>query len=130
MADAFDVLLFGDETGDFREPLDKLCQHRRGLVSLHFIESLNEVLRDEVRQQPHHVQEQIPSFTDIPDLVKRYLETTSRNPIIESILTCICQLASVMRCVSQPLYRKVDSNGPTAISTTIHRDISCHPTLP
>nr|BBL33417.1 putative polyketide synthase [Lachnum palmae] len=96
MAGAFEVLLFGDETGDFREPLDKLCERRKGVVFLHFIERLHETLRDEIRQQPRHVQKQIPPFTDIPDLVKRYIESGSRNPILESTLTCICQLASVM----------------------------------
>lgn len=97
MAGAFEILLFGDETGDFREPLDKLCERRKGVVFLHFIERLHDTLRDEIHKQPRHVQKQIPPFTDIPDLVKRYIESGSRNPILESTLTCICQLASVMR---------------------------------
>lgn len=97
MDSTFDVFVFGDETSDFREPLDKLCERRRGLVSQHFIQRLPETLREEIHKQPRHVQKQIPPFTDIPDLVKRYRESSSRNPILESTLTCICQLASVMR---------------------------------
>ncbi len=100
MAGAFEVLLFGDETGDFREPLDKLCERRKGVVFLHFIQRLHETLRDEVHKQPRQVQQQIPPFTNVPDLVKRYTESGSRNPILESTLTCICQLASVMRYAS------------------------------
>ncbi|TVY85206.1 Non-reducing polyketide synthase terA [Lachnellula suecica] len=96
MAGAFEVLLFGDETGDFREPLKKLCDRRKGVVFLHFIERLNETLRDEVHQQPRHVQDQIPPFTDIAELVKHYHESGKRNPILETTLACICQLASVI----------------------------------
>jgi len=97
MAGVFEVLLFGDETGDFCEPLDKLCERRRGVLFLHFIERLHWTLRDEIHKQPRHVQNQIPPFTDIPDLVKRYTESSSRNPILESTLTCIYQLANVIR---------------------------------
>jgi naphtho-gamma-pyrone polyketide synthase len=100
MADVFEILLFGDETSDFREPLQKLCERRKGVVFLHFIDSLKEVLRDEVRRQPRYVQEQIPPFTDVLDLVKRYQDSTSRNQILETTFACICQLASVIRCVS------------------------------
>ncbi|PVH98315.1 ketoacyl-synt-domain-containing protein [Periconia macrospinosa] len=97
MDSTFDIFVFGDETSDFREPLDKLCERRRGLVSQHFIQRLHETLREEIHKQPRHVQKQIPPFTDIPDLVKRYRESSSRNPILESTLTCICQLAMAFR---------------------------------
>ncbi|KAH8804520.1 putative polyketide synthase [Xylogone sp. PMI_703] len=93
---AFEVLLFGDETGDSREPLQKLCERRKGVVFVNFIDKLRGVLREEIRQQPRHVQQQIPPFTDLLDLVKQYRESGSRNPILETTLTCICQLASVM----------------------------------
>lgn len=102
MRGAYEVLLFGDETGDFREPLQKLCERQKGAVFLHFIESVNEVLRDEVRRQPSHVKKQIPPFSDVLDLVKQYQDSASRNPILETTLTCICQLASVVRFVSGP----------------------------
>jgi len=99
MSDTFNILLFGDETGDFREPLRKLCERRRGVVFLHFVERLKETLRDELRQHPRYVQAQIPPFTDFLDLVRRYIESGSKNPILETTLACICQLASVIRCV-------------------------------
>lgn len=69
MVESFQFLLFGDETGDFREPLQKLCERQKGINFLHFIDRLNEVLRDEVRRQPRHVKKHIPPFTDILDLV-------------------------------------------------------------
>lgn len=102
MAEAFQVLLFGDETGDFREPLQKLCERQKGVIFLHFVDRVNEVLRDEVRRQPRYVKKQIPPFTDILDLVKQYQDSASRNQILETTLACICQLGSVIRCVFRP----------------------------
>ena len=97
MAEALQVLLFGDETGDFRELLQKLCERQRGNVFSHFIVRLNEVLRDEVRQQPRYVKRLIPPFTDVLDLVKQYRDSTTRNQILETTLACVCQLGSVIR---------------------------------
>lgn len=99
MTEPFQVFLFGDETGDFREPLQKLCERQKGVVFLHFIDRVNEILRDETRRQPRHVKKQIPPFTDVLDLVKKYQDSASRNPILETTLACICQLGSVIRCV-------------------------------
>ena len=99
MAESFQVLLFGDETGDFRELLRKLCERRKGAIFSHFIDRLNEVLRDEVRRQPRYVKRLIPPFTDVLGLVTQYQDATSRNQILETTLTCICQLGSVIRCV-------------------------------
>lgn len=99
MAEQFQVLLFGDETANFREPLQKLCERQKGVIFLHFIDRLNEVLRDETRRAPHYVKKQIPPFTDVLDLVKQYQDSASRNQILDTTLACICQLGSVMRCV-------------------------------
>lgn len=99
MAEAFQVLLFGDETADFRELLQKLCERQGGIVFSHFILRLNEVLRDEVRRQPRYVKKYIPPFTDVLDLVKQYQGSTTRNQILETTLACVCQLGSVIRFV-------------------------------
>lgn len=99
MVESFQFLLFGDETGDFREPLQKLCERQKGINFLHFIDRLNEVLRDEVRRQPRPVKNHIPPFTDILDLVTQYQDSASRNQILETTFTCIFQLGSVIRYV-------------------------------
>lgn len=100
MAEAFQVLLFGDETGDFQDPLRKLCERQKGVLFLHFIDRLNQVLHDELRQHPRHAKKQIPPFTDVLDLVKQYQDSASRNQILETTLACICQLGSIIRCAS------------------------------
>lgn len=99
MAEAFQVLLFGDETGDFQGLLQKLCERQKGIIFSHFINRLNEILRDEVRRQPRYVKKFIPPFTDVLDLVTQYKDSNSRNQILETTLACICQLGSVIRCV-------------------------------
>ncbi|KAL9619045.1 MAG: hypothetical protein Q9160_006300 [Pyrenula sp. 1 TL-2023] len=96
MTGAFEVLLFGDETGDFREPLQKLLERQRGVAFLYFIQKTNEALRDEVRRQPHHVKQQIPPFTDVFELLKQYQDSTLRNQILETTFACICQLGSII----------------------------------
>ena len=110
MADAFNILLFGDGSSDFREPLQKLCERQKGVIFLHFIDRLNEVLRDEARRQPRHVRQQIPSFTDVFDLVKKYQDAASRNQILDTTLACICQLGSVIRCVCRPSDKSTRNN--------------------
>lgn len=108
MAEAFQVLLFGDETGDFREPLQRLCERQHGVIFLHFLNRLNEVLRDEVRRLPSHVRKQIPPFTDVLDLVNQYQDSASRNQILETSFACICQVGSVIRCVFRHGYKIVE----------------------
>ena len=99
MAEALRVLLFGDETGDFQGPLQKLCERQNGVLLVHFFDRVNQVLLDEVRRQPRHVKKEFPPFTDVLDLVKQYQDSGSRNPILETIFACICQLGSIVRCV-------------------------------
>lgn len=96
MAETFKVYMFGDETGSFTEPLQKLCEHQKGVLFVHFLQEINKVLRDELRKQPRQVRAQIPEFTDVLDLIKRYRDSGSRNQILETTITCVYQLASVI----------------------------------
>ncbi len=96
MAEAFQVLLFGDETGDFLDPLQKLCERQKGVLFLHFVDRLNHVLHDEVRRHPRHVKKQIPPFTDVLDLVKQY-QIPQTSPCKISILaTCVLSVHKIM----------------------------------
>lgn len=99
MAEVLKVFLFGDETGDFGEPLRRLCERQSGIIFTHFIKQLTQVLRDEIRRQPRHLRRQIPPFTDVLDLVIQYRSSESRNQLLETTLACVCQLGSILRCV-------------------------------
>ena len=107
MAAEFQVLVFGDETGDFRDPLQELCERQHGVLFSRFMDGLNRVLHDEVCRQRRHVKKQIPPFRDVFDLVKQYQESASQNQILKTPLSCIFQLGSVIRCVFRVLTSSV-----------------------
>ena len=99
MAAEYQVFLFGDETGDFRGPLQKLCERRHGVLFSRFIDGLNVVLHDEVGRQRRQVKKQIPPFRNVFDLAIQYQDSASHNQILKTPLSCIFQLGSVIRCV-------------------------------
>lgn len=107
MAAEFQILLFGDETSDFRNPLQKLCERQHGVLFSRFIDGLNIVLRDEACRQRRHVKKQIPSFRDVFDLVQQYQDSASQNQILKTPLSCIFQLGSVIRFATLVLIRIV-----------------------
>lgn len=94
------LLLFGDETGDFRVPLQELCESQHGLLLSRFINDLNVLLRDEVSRQRRDVKDQIPPFRDVLDLVRKYQDSDCQRQVLKSPLLCIFQLGSVIRCAS------------------------------
>lgn len=100
MAAEFQVFLFGDETVDFRGPLQKLCERQHGILFSRFIDGLNVLLHDETCRQRRHVKKQIPPFRDVFDLVRKYQDSASQNQILKTPLSCIFQLGSVIRCAS------------------------------
>lgn len=88
------VLLFGDQTGDFRPVLRRVSQEKNNPLLQAFLERSYAALRLEVARQPRPERELITGFTSISDLAARYSE--SEGPIsnaVESALTCISQLA-------------------------------------
>ena len=109
MPEVLKILLFGDETSDFGQPLQKLCERQNGLIFAHFIKQLPGVLREEIRRQPRHLRKQIPPFTDILDLVNQYRSLESRDQLLETTLACVCQLGSILRYVPRVISRETRS---------------------
>ena len=100
MTSEFQLLLFGDETGDFRGPLQELCENRHGILFSRFIDDLNILLHDEIYRQRRHVKEQIPHFRDVRDLVRNYQDSDCQIQVLKTPLLCIFQLGNVIRCAS------------------------------
>ena len=91
---ALDIILFGDQTGDYTAVFHSLLQNVDDVYLKAFFDKIYITLREEVSQQPLSIREQIPGFTSIPDLVARYGEpNVAKSNAIESALTCISQLA-------------------------------------
>lgn len=92
--DSLDILLFGDQTGDYRSVFRQVLHIKDNTLLTSFFEKAYSALREEVAQQPRAVRDQLSGFTSITDLVARYSDSTDAksNPL-ESALTCISQIA-------------------------------------
>ncbi|KAL9100800.1 MAG: hypothetical protein Q9163_003866 [Psora crenata] len=89
-----DVLVFGDQTGDYLTAFQHVLHIQDDALLTAFLDKTYLTLREEVSKQPLSVREQIPGFSSIGDLVARYSEPgCSRSNALESALTCISQLA-------------------------------------
>jgi hypothetical protein len=127
MAAEFQLLLFGDETGDFRGPLQELCENQHGTLFSRFIDDLNVLLHDEVCRQRRHVKEQIPPFTDVLDLVRKCQDSDRQSQVLKTPLLCIFQLGRVIRCAScvpVDFCKAWKLMSRIAFSTIIHRSLS------
>lgn len=94
MESSLDILLFGDQTGDYVAIFRSLLQNDDDVYLNAFLDKIYIILREEVSLQPLSIREQIPGFSSIPDLVARYAEPdVSKSNALESALTCISQLA-------------------------------------
>ena len=94
MESPLDVLLFGDQTGDYVAIFRSLLQNNDDVYLKAFLDKIYITLREEVSLQPLSIREQFPGFSSIPDLVARYAEPdVSKSNALESALTCISQLA-------------------------------------
>ena len=92
------VLLFGDQTGDFRPVLRRVSQEKENALLQAFLERSYASLRLEVAYEPRPEREQITGFTSISDLAARYAESDKpKSNAVESALTCISQLACFFR---------------------------------
>lgn len=88
------ILLFGDQTGDYRIIFRQILQIKENAILTSFFEKAYCALRDEVAQQPRAVRDQIPDFTSIADLVARYEDSNAgKNNAIESTLACLSQIS-------------------------------------
>ena len=93
-----DILLFGDQTGDYLVVFRNILHVKDDVFLKAFFERTTLALRDELSHQPSYIQKQIPTFSSIIDLVTRYAEPSNpRSNALESALTCISQLASFFR---------------------------------
>ena len=91
------VLLFGDQTSDCHPLLRKLLHKKGNPVLSSFLERANVALRDEITRLSSLLQEKMPQFTNIADLIERYQDHKSSSPAVESAVMCICQIASFIR---------------------------------
>lgn len=94
MEDSLQIILFGDQTGDYRSIFRQVLHIKDNTILTSFFEKAYSALRDEVAQQPRAVRDQISGFTSIADLVARYSDSADpKSNALESALTCISQIS-------------------------------------
>ena len=135
-----DILLFGDQTGDYPVVFRNILHVKDDVFLKAFFERTTLALRDELSHQPSYIQKQIPTFSSIIDLVTRYAEPhNSRSNALESALTCISQLACFFRSVfpmqrypnadqlqlPKPEYRRLSSGLTDSCSRLMYRLAGC-----
>ena len=98
MEPPLDVLLFGDQTGDYSTVFRNISHVKDQIPFRDFLSKAYLALREEVSLQPDSIQKNIPTFNSIIDLVRRYAEPTSpKSNALDSALTTISQLACFFR---------------------------------
>ena len=103
-----DILLFGDQTGDYISIFRSLLQNNDDVYLKAFLDKIYLTLREEVSLQPLSSRDQIPGFSSISDLVARYAEPdVSKSNAVESALTCISQLACFFRYITRSLSKPI-----------------------
>ena len=88
------ILLFGDQTGDYRTTLDRVLRVRDNPLLTAFFDRSYAALRQEVANQPRPVRNNTTGFSSIADLVARYADSElPKSNALESALTYISQIA-------------------------------------
>jgi len=93
------LYLFGDQTNDFVSGLRQLLRIKDSPLLSSFLDQTHIALRQEISQQRRQVQELLPRFSRVVDLLAAYSTELDSAPILASTLTTIYQLGSVIRCV-------------------------------
>ncbi|KAL7941084.1 conidial yellow pigment biosynthesis polyketide synthase [Trichoderma barbatum] len=88
------LYLFGDQTNDFVSGLRQLLRLKDDPLLASFFEKTHVALRHEITQQRRHVQELLPRFSSIVDLLSAYSTDLDSTPVLASTLTTIYQLGS------------------------------------
>lgn len=100
MSDQMSFLLFGDQSSDTYTFLSDFC--RRGspsLLSQSFLQQASVALKAEVDGLSVLHRKRIPNFSSIEQLNRRYNESNTKYPAVDSALVCVAQLAHYIEYV-------------------------------
>jgi naphtho-gamma-pyrone polyketide synthase len=91
------IYIFGDQTNDFVPGLRQLLRIKDSPLLLSFLERTHIALRQEITQQRREIQELLPRFSKVVDLLAAYSTDLDSAPVLASTLTAIYQLGSFIR---------------------------------
>ncbi|KAK3386514.1 polyketide synthase for naphthopyrone YWA1 [Podospora didyma] len=90
------LLLFGDQTNDFAAGLQELLRFKDNALLLSFMDKIHAALRHEISQQSREVQESLPRFSGVADILAAYSTHLESAPVLASTLATIYQLGSII----------------------------------
>lgn len=88
-----DIFAFGDQTVDSHTFLAQALLRKENPFLTTFLQRTQVALRDEIQRLPRYRRDQIPQFSTIHELSRRYYASEARDPALDSTLLCISQLA-------------------------------------
>lgn len=88
-----DIILFGDQTVEVRSFLNKVLLKQNSPLLSKFLQTTQDVLRNEVSHLPKDSRKRIPNFSTVHELVERYFSTGLPDAALESALVCLAQLS-------------------------------------
>ncbi|KAK1751945.1 polyketide synthase for naphthopyrone YWA1 [Echria macrotheca] len=88
------IYLFGDQTNDFVPDLRQLLRIQDSPLLTAFLEKTHIALRQEISQQGREIQDFLPRFSRVVDLLAAYSTDIDSAPVLASTLTAIYQLGS------------------------------------
>lgn len=88
-----DILIFGDQTVDPQQFLvDALLRKEKPLLA-GFLERTHVALRAEIGRLPRYRRDQLPDFSSVHELARRYYGSKTRDPALDSTLLSVAQFS-------------------------------------
>ena len=88
------ILLFGDQTGDWRTTLGRVLKVQDNVLLQVFLDRSFSAIRSEVAHVAASEPDHAPRFSNIAELVATYADSEGpKSNALESALTCVAQLA-------------------------------------
>ena len=96
MATKCDLYVFGDQTVDFHPQLTRLLRTQTAPVLSSFLDQAYLKLRSEISLLPAQEQAQFPRASSLADINIWEQRQLRALPCIQSALSCLCHLGSVI----------------------------------
>lgn len=100
MADQLKLCIFGDQTFDLKPHWKELFLIRDNPAVEDFLVKAYNAVRKEIFKLPLEVRQEIPRFTCLNDLILSNQSGTRRCIAIDTAVSCIYQLATFIRYLS------------------------------
>lgn len=93
---AYQVFVFGDQTGSFASGLQQLVLNKNNPFLVSFFERVHLALRQEAAKLTPSEKKLLPQVANIQELITKY-QKGHKNVVLESVLSCLYQLCCFIK---------------------------------